>query len=114
VGTILHLDSALQRLLDDSTWKTLFYEAHNHDFSEILWAQQYSKRRLLAIRAGYEAQNDLDGYSQEYLNRPVATGNAYLNPDYFYDFERDKNDKWIKPNLEYYAAADFAISEMSV
>jgi predicted phage terminase large subunit-like protein len=111
VGTILHLDSALQRLLDDPTWKTLFYEAHNHDFSEILWAQQYSKTRLLAIRAGYEAQNDLDGYSQEYLNRPVATGNAYLNPDYFYDFERDKNDKWIKPNLEYYAAADFAISE---
>ena len=111
VGTILHLDSALQRLLDDPTWESLFYEAHNHDFSEILWAEQYSKERLLNIRAGYEAQNDLDGYSQEYLNKPVATGNAYFNPDYFFDFERDKHNKWIKPNLEYYAAADFAISE---
>jgi predicted phage terminase large subunit-like protein len=111
VGTILHLDSALQRLLDDPTWETLFYEAHNHDFSEILWPEQYSKERLLAIRAGYEAQNDLDGYSQEYLNKPVAHGNAYFNADYFFDFERDKNNKWIKPNLEYYAAADFAISE---
>lgn len=111
VGTILHLDSALQRLLDDPTWKTLFYEAHNHDFTEILWPEQYSEERLLAIRAGYEAQNDLDGYSQEYLNKPVAHGNAYFNADYFYDFERDKNNKWIKPNLEYYAAADFAISE---
>ena len=111
VGTILHLDSALQRLLDDPTWKHLFYQAHNHDFSEILWPEQYSKERLLGIRAGYEAQNDLDGYSQEYLNKPVAHGNAYFNPDYFYDFERDKNNKWIKPNLEYYAAADFAISE---
>ena len=111
VGTILHLDSALQRLLEDPTWETLFYEAHNHDFSEILWPEQYSQERLLAIRAGYEAQNDLDGYSQEYLNKPVAHGNAYFNADYFYDFERDKNNKWIKPNLEYYAAADFAISE---
>jgi hypothetical protein len=111
VGTILHLDSMLQRLLDDPTWRTKVYEAHNHDFSEILWPQQFPEERLKSIRAGYDAQNDLDGYSQEYLNKPVATGNSYFNPDYFYDFERDKKDKWIKPNLEYYAAADFAISE---
>ena len=111
VGTILHLDSMLQRLLDAPTWRTKVYEAHNHDFSEILWPEQFPQERLLAIRAGYEEQNDLDGYSQEYLNKPVAHGNAYFNPDYFYDFERDKNDKWLKPNLEYYAAADFAISE---
>jgi predicted phage terminase large subunit-like protein len=111
VGTILHLDSMLQKLLNSDTWEHLFYEAHNHDFSEILWAEQYSKERLLAIRADYEAQNDLDGYSQEYLNKPVAHGNAYFNADYFFDFERDKNNNWIKPNLEYYAAADFAISE---
>ena len=111
VGTILHMDSMLQRLLDDPTWEHLFYEAHNHDFSEILWKEQYSQKRLLDIRAGYEAQNDLDGYSQEYLNKPVAKGNAYFNPDYFFDFDRDKSGKWLKPNLEYYAAADFAISE---
>ncbi len=101
----------LQRLLDDKTWQTKVYEAHNPDFSEILWPEQFPKERLLAIREGYIDQNDLDGYSQEYLNKPVATGNAYFNPDYYFDFERDKNDNWIKPNLEYYAAADFAISE---
>ena len=65
VGTILHMDSMLQRLLDDPTWEHLFYEAHNHDFSEILWKEQYSQKRLLDIRAGYEAQNDLSGYNQE-------------------------------------------------
>jgi predicted phage terminase large subunit-like protein len=110
VGTILHLDSALQRLLDDKTWDHLFYEAHNPDFSEILWPEQYSKERLLAIRAGYLAQNDPEGYSQEYLNRPVAVENAFFNKDYFFDFERD-GDKALLPNLEYFAAADFAISE---
>ncbi len=111
VGTILHLDSMLQRLLEDHTWDSLIYEAHNADFSEILWPEQWPKERLLAVRASYEAQNNLDGYSQEYLNKPVASGNSYFNPDYYFDFDRDKNDEWIKPNLEYYAAADFAISE---
>ena len=57
------------------------------------------------------AQNDPEGYSQEYLNKPVAIENAFFNKDYFFDFERDENGKWLKPNLEYYAAADFAISE---
>ena len=36
VGTILHLDAMLMRLLEDDTWKSLFYEAHNPDFTEIL------------------------------------------------------------------------------
>ena len=110
VGTILHLDSMLQRLLEDATWRHLFYEAHNPDFSEILWPEQWPESRLRAVRAGYLAQNDPEGYSQEYLNRPVDIQNAFFNKDYFLDFERT-NGKWIKPNLEYYAAADFAISE---
>ncbi len=111
VGTILHLDAMLQRLLEDPTWEHLFYEAHNPDFSEILWPEQFSRERLTDIRAGYLAQNDPEGYSQEYLNRPVDVQNAFFNKDYFFDFDRDDNGKWIKPNLEYYAAADFAISE---
>jgi len=111
VGTILHLDSALQRLVEDPTWAHLFYQAHNPDFSEILWPEQFSKKRLTDIRAGYLAQNDPEGYSQEYLNKPVAVENAFFNKDYFFDFERDEDGNWQKPNLEYYAAADFAISE---
>ena len=110
VGTILHLDSMLQRLLEDDTWEHLFYEAHNPDFSEILWPEQYSKERLTAIRDGYIAQNDASGYAQEYLNKPMAIEAAFFNPDYFFDFERD-GDKALLPNLEYFAAADFAISE---
>ena len=111
VGTVLHMDSMLNNLLKSKKWKTKIYQAHNADFSEILWPEKFSKERLIDIREGFEEDNDLDGYSQEYLNKPVAAGNQYLNPDYYFDFERDKNDEWIKPNLEYYAAADFAISE---
>ena len=101
VGTILHLDSMLQRILEDDTWETLFYQAHNPDFTEILWPEQFSQERLETIRAGYLAQNDPEGYSQEYLNRPVDVQNAFFNKDYFFDFERDEDKKWLKPNLEY-------------
>lgn len=110
VGTILHMDSMLQRLLEDETWTTRKYEAHNPDFTEILWPEQFSQKRLEDIRAGYMAQNDPEGYAQEYLNKPIAVENAFFNKDYFFDFERDDGN-WIKPNLEYFAAADFAISE---
>ena len=111
VGTILHLDSMLQRLINDPTWKHLFYSACSGKFKDILWPEKFSKDCLQEIRAGFEAQNNLDGWSQEYLNQPVATGNTYFNKDYFFDFEREKDGAWIKPNLEYFAAADFAISE---
>ena len=110
VGTILHLDSMLQRLIEDDTWEHLFYEAHNPDFSVILWPEQYSKERLMSIRDGYIAQNDASGYAQEYLNKPMAIEAAFFDPDFFFDFERD-DGKALLPNLEYFAAADFAISE---
>jgi len=111
VGTILHLDSMLNRLLNDPTWKSKKYKAHNHDFTEILWPEKFSKEFILDLRAGFEAQNNLSGYSREYLNEPVAEGDCYFNKDYFFDFDRDSNGDWIKPNLEFFAAADFAISE---
>lgn len=111
VGTILHLDSMLQRLLEDKTWKHLFYEAEDGNFQNPLWPEQYSSERLKQIYEAYKAQGDPEGYAQEYRNRPVAIENAFFNPDYFFDFERDSKGKRLLPNLEYYAAADFAISE---
>lgn len=111
VGTILHLDSMLNRLLEDKTWKHLFYEAENGKFGDILWPEQYPEERLRAIYEAYKSQGDPEGYAQEYRNRPVSIEDSFFNPDCFLDVERDKYDNPILPNLEYYAAADFAISE---
>ncbi len=111
VGTVLHLDSMLQRLLDDKTWKSLFYEAEDGKFGNVLWPEQFPGDRLRNIYESYLSQNDPEGYSQEYRNRPVAIAHAFFNPDYFYDFERDDDKEPLLPNLEYFAAADFAISE---
>ena len=105
VGTILHLDAMLQRLLDDPNWISRVFAAHNDDFSEILWREKFPKERLLAIQAQFAAQGDLEGYYQEYLNRPIAPTSQYFRKDDFLEFPSEI------PELIYYASADFAISE---
>jgi predicted phage terminase large subunit-like protein len=110
VGTILHLDSMLNRLLEDDTWESRIYEAEDGQFKNILWPEQFPGDRLRRIYESYVAQGDPEGYAQEYRNKPVAIENAFFNPDYFFDFDRE-GDQVFLPNLEYFAAADFAISE---
>jgi predicted phage terminase large subunit-like protein len=111
VGTILHLDSMLNRLMSNKMWKTLFYEAEDGNFKNLLWPEKFSEKRLQDIYQGFVEEGNSEGYSQEYRNQPVDIANLFFNKDFFYDFERDDDGNWNKPNLEYFAAADFAISE---
>ena len=122
-GTILHLDSLLERFMpplnspttiveglkqytnDVRPWKAIRYKAHNEDFTEILWKEQYSKERLKAIQNDYVLQGFPEGYAQEYLNYPLDETTAFFR----------KGD--FKPLREYngpenfYISADLAISE---
>ncbi len=107
VGTVLHLDSLLERLLEDPSWSSYRYEAHNDDFSEILWPEKFNKERLLAIKAGYDNQGFPEGYMQEYRNFPIDPTNSYFKKDDF--LERTEED--LSKPLRYYAAVDFAISQ---
>lgn len=111
VGTVLHLDSMLQRLLEDPTWKSLRYEAEDGEFGNILWPEQFPEARLRRIRDSYAAQGDIEGYYQEYLNRPIGDENTFFRREDFLDEERDKEGNKLLPNLVHFAAADFAISE---
>ena len=111
VGTILHLDSMLNRLISNKQWKHLFYEAEDGDFKDLLWPEKFSEETLRAIQQDYIEDGNPEGYSQEYRNQPVDIKRAYFKSDFFFDFDRDSDKEWIKPNLEYFAAADFAISE---
>lgn len=106
VGTVLHLDSLLNRLLEDPTWDHDCFAAHNQDFSQILWPEQFSKGRLQAIRAGYLAQGMPDKYSQEYLNRPIDDETAYFKRDWFTYWTPEE----AKKPLRKIATIDLAVS----
>ncbi len=105
VGTVLHLDSLLERLMGDDTWKHKRYQAHNADFTEILWPERFTRERLETIRQGYANQGFPEGYAQEYLNFPIDESTAYFKKGDFLKLTETEEP------LEYYAACDLAISE---
>ena len=130
VGTILHLDSQLARIVplpgDESVietpltcslpagvtkggWIAKLWRAHPDigDFSEILWKEKFSKERLLTEYHMYSEDGDPEGYAQEYLNNPIdLTKSYYRAKDFLPIDERDMDDY-----EEYYITADLAISE---
>lgn len=124
VGTILHMDSLLERLMpewganttktdgikhwtlkEDTSWLSIRYQAHNEDFTKMLWPEKFSKVKLKALRQDYINQGFPEGYSQEYLNYPIDESNAYFRKGDFLSI------KDYDEYLEYYSAADLAISE---
>lgn len=113
-GTILHEDSLLARLQkkvagEKQVWHTLFFKAHRgfDDFSDPLWPEQFPESRLRAIRQRFINDHDAAGYSQEYLNDPLDSSEAYLRREWFTPMEPIDHES---PKIVC-AAADFAISK---
>lgn len=131
VGTIMHLDALLERLMPENQfpkklvekekyiqvagtkvysiypraiWKSIRYAAHNEDFSSILWPEKFSKERLLAIREDYVMQGIPDGYAQEYLNYPIDAETAYFRMEFLKDVTR------LQERCPKYIGLDLAVS----
>lgn len=107
VGTVLHLDSLLEWMLSSKAWTSRRYEAHNDDFTEILWPEKWSKERLLAERALYEEAGELEIYLQEYRNIPIDDSVAIFRQKDFLPIPRDARDEYG----EYYISVDCAVSQ---
>lgn len=108
-GTILHLDSLLQGLLNDPMWLSKCYRAHAafDDFGGILWPEKFPEPRLRGLRDMFARKGNSSGYSQEYLNLPVADTDRYFRPEWFIGM-RDEDRRAPK---RFYSAIDFAIDE---
>ena len=108
-GTILHEDSLLARLRKNSAWKHLFYKAHASfdDFSDILWPERWTEAKLRQRQLEFIEDQDPGGYSQEFLNDPMDSSEAYLRSD---DFIPMIDGDFDKP-MVIAAAADFAVSK---
>ena len=126
VGTILHMDALLERLMPKqfdrwshqedlklwsetrkSGWFSIKYRAHNNDFSQVLWPEKHSEQTLRVIKQNYADMGMPDVYSQEYLNIPLDEATAYFKRQ---DLdELDERDK--QANLQYYITVDLAIAE---
>lgn len=131
VGTILHMDSLLERLMPEFQlqtrqkhkflvveplktytnhtlpWKSVKYRAHSDDFKHILWPERINEEFLKSERQQKVDQGLPDVYSQEYLNIPIDESLAFFKSGDF----RPRNDEHRKRPLRFYIAADLAISE---
>ena len=125
VGTILHMDSLLERLMPNESlktthqsglktystmkgmWKSVKYRAHNEDFTQLLWPQKKSAEEFKLLYDEAVKDGTTDIYSQEYLNRPIDESVAYFRRSDFLKIDEDA----AKVPLRYYLTADLAISE---
>jgi predicted phage terminase large subunit-like protein len=126
VGTILHLDSLLERLMPQEhakntvfdglkmyssrkigMWRSIKYRAHNDDFSQILWKERYTKEWFKEKYDEYYRQGMPEVYAQEFLNKPLDESNLYFKRGDF--VARTEDDR--KKDLNYYISVDLAISE---
>jgi predicted phage terminase large subunit-like protein len=131
VGTILHMDSMLERLMPEfqlaerrklkeliveplrqSTmvrlpWFSVKYRAHSDDWEHLLWPEKRTREWLEMEREKYRAQGLPEIYSQEYLNIPIDESTAYFKrTDFVPRLEEDN-----KKVLRYYIGVDLAVSE---
>lgn len=126
VGTILHEDSLLNNLMpsiwhketvvsplkiyskaERPSWLAFKYKAHNEDFSRILWETKYTKEWFISERKDYSERGIPDVYSQEFLNEPIDESVAYFKRNDFLSISPEEKKK----TLNYYIAADLAISK---
>jgi predicted phage terminase large subunit-like protein len=136
VGTILHSDSLLERLMpkkyDSKTiveslkqyttrrgaWKAVKYRAHDDDFEEFLWPEMAisaakqeglttAKQYFTYLRESFIEQGLAEKYSQEYLNMPIDESHTYFKRP---DFLEMKGEDYERP-VHFYITADLAISE---
>jgi predicted phage terminase large subunit-like protein len=126
VGTILHMDSLLERLMPKpfdkwshqeplklwsevkkNGWKSVKYRAHTEEFDQVLWPEKHSAESLKEKRAEYVGMGMPDIYSQEYLNVPLDESVAYFKRG---DFQEETEDD-KKLSLKYYITVDLAIAE---
>ena len=109
VGTILHMDSVLMRLMANRSWKHKLYKAHESfdDFSNCLWPEQWSADELKIKRQEFIDDGSPEGYAQEYLNDPIAHSEAFFKKEDFKELEPEMK----RLPLTWYAAMDLAISD---
>lgn len=130
VGTILHMDSMLERLMPEYQlaerkklpflnrealktwtdyklpWKSVKYRAHSDDWEHLLWGEKRTREWLEAEREKYIAQGMPEVYSQEYLNVPIDESTAFFKRKDFVPMMQEDMQK----ALRYYVASDMAVS----
>lgn len=134
VGTILHEDSLLARLMPNQiedpecvveplkvttkkkrAWLGVLYRAHPDfdDFSVLLWPEGWTEETLRERQLAYIDDGFPEGYAQEYLNNPMAAEGAYFQEEDLLPILPEEMFRATMSPETFYIGVDLAISEES-
>lgn len=106
IGTVLHEDSLLSKLLKNEEWKHSIYEGCNEDLTELLWPQKFPLPWWQAQKREAISFGNLVGFNMEYRNIAMDTSSGFFQKQDFRPMEDDDHDK----TGIYYVGGDLAIS----
>ena len=86
IGTVLHEDSLLIKLLDDPEWVSVRLELCD-DSLKSNWPDFISDADVKKLYDGYKERGQLDVFYREYRNIPVSTEDATFRPEYFKEYQ---------------------------
>jgi predicted phage terminase large subunit-like protein len=95
VGTILHSDSLLNRLLRNASWERRLWRALS-DNSEALWPEWRPAEKLLAEKEEAKKDGLLSIWYQEFQNQAIADEESSFRSDDFTYFETIPLDQYGK------------------
>ena len=85
VGTILHMDSLLNRMVAQNLYpefETKIYSAINEDTNEALWPERFSLQDLEKKKEDAIARGQLPQFYMEYQNNPIPQEAAEFKHEY--------------------------------
>lgn len=104
VGTIIHFDSLLKKLMKNETYTVRFYKAIKDD-GAALWPARWSLEKLEEKRK----KIGLHAFNKEFLNNPLDPEAKPFKSEWL----RYYTHASLPPNLKIYQAVDPAISQKS-
>ena len=92
IGTVLHEDSLLNNLLEDTdNWDTARYSLCDDNYKSY-WPSYMSDDQVKSLAEEFRKNGDLDIFFREYRNMPISTEDAVFSSNYFkYYSEQDED-----------------------
>lgn len=97
IGTLLHEDSLLAKLLKDPEWAAIEIDLCSDDLRSN-WPDFMSDAEVRELYESYKNKGQLDVFAREYRGVPIATETASFRQSYFKDYD-ESSDEFQKVKL---------------
>lgn len=94
IGTLLHEDSLLAKLIADPEWYTIEIDLCSDDLRSN-WPDFMSDADVKQLYESYKNNGQLDVFAREYRGVPIATEAASFRQSYFKNYD-EQSDEFIK------------------